>query len=408
MSFRRGWSICWSLRLPSFLASPGQALFLPVVISVATLFLYRVSAYAQGSEAVAKVAEAVTVRVEGATQGSGILVRREGERYIVLTAWHVVSGQRSGEEVDVYTSDGRRHQVELESIRRIDSVDIAILSFSSKISYSVARLDSVNTVKAGSPIYVSGFPLPTSTVSKRLWRLLGGQLVANVADDAPNGYRLFYSNPTLPGMSGGAVLNSSGGVIGVHAGAERSDQVSDITGKNVATGVNIAVPVEYYFRYFEEGRGGSLKGSVERSAPATPPSGTGTRPGLVQGCHFLEPAGGSGGSPIVTKTVGFGSGLGQSSLNTYFYAAKPYISYKYFYTSNSSASTDFQGRLKFTDGSSLEVINETHALQMGTGRQWNVQAVPGKTVSQVNFKIGASADQAATGFTYRISVQGCN
>jgi hypothetical protein len=37
-----------------------------------------------------------------------------------------------------------------------------------------------------------------------------------------------------------------------------------------------------------------------------------------------------------------------------------------------------------------------------------VQAVPGKTVSQVNFKIGASADQAATGFTYRISVQGCN
>jgi hypothetical protein len=26
----------------------------------------------------------------------------------------------------------------------------------------------------------------------------------------------------------------------------------------------------------------------------------------------------------------------------------------------------------------------------------------------VNFKLGASADQAATGFTYRISVQGCN
>jgi len=26
----------------------------------------------------------------------------------------------------------------------------------------------------------------------------------------------------------------------------------------------------------------------------------------------------------------------------------------------------------------------------------------------VNFKIGASGDQAATGFTYRISVQGCN
>jgi hypothetical protein len=29
-------------------------------------------------------------------------------------------------------------------------------------------------------------------------------------------------------------------------------------------------------------------------------------------------------------------------------------------------------------------------------------------VSQVNFKIGASNNLAATGFTYRISVQGCN
>ena len=67
-----------------------------------------------------------------------------------------------------------------------------------------------------------------------------------------------------------------------------------------------------------------------------------------------------------------------------------------------------QGYLKFTDGSNLQVINESYAPQVGTGRQWDVQAVPGKTVSQVNFKIGASADQAATGFTYRISVQGCN
>jgi len=96
--------------------------------------------------------------------------------------------------------------------------------------------------------------------------------------------------------------------------------------------------------------------------------------------------------------------------NTDFFVTQPYSSYKLFFTANSSVSATYpiQGYLKFTDGSNLQVINESYAPQVGTGRQWNVQAVPGKTVSQVNFKIGASADQAATGFTYRISVQGCN
>jgi phage-related protein len=81
-----------------------------------------------------------------------------------------------------------------------------------------------------------------------------------------------------------------------------------------------------------------------------------------------------------------------------------------FFTANSSVSATYpiQGYLKFTDGSNLQVINDSLTPGVGTGRDWVVEAVPGKTVSQVNFKIGASADQAATGFTYRISVQGCN
>ena len=32
----------------------------------------------------------------------------------------------------------------------------------------------------------------------------------------------------------------------------------------------------------------------------------------------------------------------------------------------------------------------------------------GKSISQVNFRIGANNDPAATGFSYRISVQGCH
>jgi hypothetical protein len=130
----------------------------------------------------------------------------------------------------------------------------------------------------------------------------------------------------------------------------------------------------------------------------------------AQTCQFLAPVGGNGVTNIVTKTIGPGNPLGRPNWNTDFFVTQPYSSFKLFFTADSSVSATYpiQGYLKFTDGSNLQVINEKFAPQMGTGRQWQVPAVPGKSVSQVNFKIGASGDQAATGFTYRISVQGCN
>ena len=139
---------------------------------------------------------------------------------------------------------------------------------------------------------------------------------------------------------------------------------------------------------------------------------TAAAPASAASCQFLSPVGGNGVTPIITKTISAGNPLpfSRPNWNTDFFVTQPYSYFKYFFTSNSSVSATYpiQGYLKFTDGSNLQVINESYAPQMGTGRQWTVQAVPGKTVSQVNFKIGASADQAATGFTYRISVQGCN
>ncbi|MEB3255029.1 MAG: hypothetical protein VKJ05_01445 [Synechococcaceae cyanobacterium] len=139
-------------------------------------------------------------------------------------------------------------------------------------------------------------------------------------------------------------------------------------------------------------------------------SATAASAARAQTCQFLAPVGGNGETNIVTKTISVGNPLGRPNWNTDFFVTQPYSFYKLFFTANSSVSATYpiQAYLKFTDGSSLQVVNEKFAPQLGTGRHWTIEAVPGKTVSQVNFKIGASSDQAATGFTYRISVQGCN
>ncbi|MEX1315526.1 MAG: hypothetical protein AB1Z22_00185, partial [Synechococcaceae cyanobacterium] len=98
--------------------------------------------------------------------------------------------------------------------------------------------------------------------------------------------------------------------------------------------------------------------------------------------------------------------------NTDFIVDQPYQRYKFFFTANSSdanATYPVEGYMKFSDGTSLKVIDQRMNPPIGTGKMFGpFLAVPGKQASQMNFKVGASDDPNALGFSYRISVQGCN
>lgn len=222
------------------------------LLSVAIPFALNASsavAQAKGADAIAKIAQAITIRIDGATQGSGVLVKREGNRYTVLTAWHVVSGQRPGEELDVYAPDGKRHSIEQGSLVKLGEVDLAVMTFSSSSSYSTALLGNAESVSTGSIIYVSGYPLPTSAVPTRIFRFRDGLVEANAKTFLPRGYQLLYSNPTLPGMSGGAVMDSAGRLVAIHGQSETEEKVSEEQGFAIKTGTSQAVPISYFKDY---------------------------------------------------------------------------------------------------------------------------------------------------------------
>jgi hypothetical protein len=128
-------------------------------------------------------------------------------------------------------------------------------------------------------------------------------------------------------------------------------------------------------------------------------------------CTFLTPIGASSTSPVVAKSVGPGKAIGRTNWNTDFIVDQPYSSYKFFFTANSSDSNaqyPVEGYMKFTDGSNLQVVNQIMNPPIGTCRMFGpFPAIPGKAASQMNFKVGASNDPGALGFSYRISVQGC-
>ena len=164
---------------------------------------------------------------------------------MVLTAWQVVSGNNRGEELAIFTPDGKEHQLEQGSIQRLGQVDMAVLTFSSGGAYEVAEVGDIKKVKYDDPIYVAGFP----TNNSQTLRYEPGVVVANAEVGIDQGYQLAYDNETLPGMSGGVLLNSHGELVGIHGRGERDDQASSGKEYVIKTGVNAGVPITFYNLY---------------------------------------------------------------------------------------------------------------------------------------------------------------
>ena len=223
----------------------GQPLHLGIVgvlTSTSAVILQTSAVVAQDASAVARIAKAITVRIEGATQGSGVLVKRERNRYTVLTAWHVVSDNKPGEELAIFTPDGKEHQLQQGSIQRLGKVDMAVLTFSSTGAYEIASIGDISNVKHDQPIYVAGFPLNNS----QYLRYETGEVVANANVGIDKGYQLLYDNKTESGMSGGVLLNSNGELVGLHGRGEKDEKESTVREKTMKTGVNQGVPISYY------------------------------------------------------------------------------------------------------------------------------------------------------------------
>jgi hypothetical protein len=133
-------------------------------------------------------------------------------------------------------------------------------------------------------------------------------------------------------------------------------------------------------------------------------------PGLAQPvCRFLMPIGGSG-EPTVQKRISADRLVGRTNWNTDFAVDRSYRSYRVNFQSVSTDRGTFPLAvfLRFTDGSNLQVVNDTLTLEPQQERRLGpFLAVPGKRTSLVNVRVGSSAMPGATGFSYRVSVEGC-
>lgn len=116
----------------------------------------------------------------------------------------------------------------------IEGFDLAVVSFESDKNYPVAPLGDSREINIGDRVYISGWPNPEKEkdsvdpqkcpgkVERRqrrlLWVPVTGKIDSNL-QESENGYSIFYTDQTRPGMSGGPVFDVNGRVVGVHGRA---------------------------------------------------------------------------------------------------------------------------------------------------------------------------------------------
>jgi S1-C subfamily serine protease len=187
---------------------------------------------------VSSIAKAVTVRIDGANTGSGVIVEHQGDRYVVLSNWHVVSdGGKpiSTKSLTIQTVDGRKQLILPQKIARIGRLDLAVLEFQSQYRYSTASIGNSDRLTEGQPLYVSGWADPNPQLLTRTYQFLVCNLSGRI-DYPQNGYALVYTVNALPGMSGGPVLDSWGNLVGINGRATvdlRTGTVNSVLGIDI-------------------------------------------------------------------------------------------------------------------------------------------------------------------------------
>ncbi|WP_293229842.1 serine protease [Microcoleus sp. PH2017_05_CCC_O_A] len=218
--------------------------------TIATIVIAQPTAvFAISADEVGKIAKSITVLIDSKNPGSGIIIKRNGNTYTVLTARHVFKDAQA--KYEIVTPDDKRYLLNYSSVKKLPNIDLAVVEFTSSQTYSVAKIGNSDLATEGKAAYVAGFPKTSAALNRSIYQFTDGRITANASRPLEDGYALVYSNNTLPGMSGGPVLNESGEVVGIHGRADTRAAESSSINQNIQiakTGFNLGIPINTSLR----------------------------------------------------------------------------------------------------------------------------------------------------------------
>lgn len=267
------------------------------------------------------IAQKTTVQINSDAHpgGSGVIVKKEGTIYTVLTANHVVCDRLGTTKIrcrqdftyTIRTHDGREYPIkELQPIQKnVQDPDLALVTFESKENYQVASLGNSENLTIRADISVAGFPTIFGRVGKqRSFTITDGKVVTFLLDP-PQGYGLVYNATTRIGNSGGPVFNAQGQVIAIHGLADTNALESEETNpinssltslrklinaqpesassSSQKTGFNAGIPINILYGFFPKSFFNSTSLPTTQTKPSSPSQYTKLET-LLQSQNFKE------------------------------------------------------------------------------------------------------------------------
>lgn len=206
---------------------------LPSIVSITTKSVQEVQNYFGMYGMYGYAPQQQEQEVEGS--GSGIIVGKNDDEFLIATNYHVVEG---ADTLSVAFTDGNAVEA---SVKGFDEErDLAVVSVSlddveddTMDAVSIANIGSSDDLKVGEQVVAIGNALgygqsvTTGIVSAKNRRMdSDNNTVTDGSDDSSDGVNLIQTDAAInPGNSGGALLNMKGEVVGINSAKLASTEV---------------------------------------------------------------------------------------------------------------------------------------------------------------------------------------
>jgi tetratricopeptide (TPR) repeat protein/S1-C subfamily serine protease len=170
----------------------------------------------QATQTAQGVAAKVTVRIRvGQGLGSGVLLGKKGNTYLVLTNAHVVRAEAG---ISIQTPDGQSYTARRVKDPQVGNFDVALLEFTSNRAYQLAKSGVSSkdefALREGKPIFAAGFAHDSNALTFR-----SGEVKQLPQEPFVNGTQVGYATQgdIEQGMSGGPILDGAGNLVGINS-----------------------------------------------------------------------------------------------------------------------------------------------------------------------------------------------
>lgn len=205
---------------------------------------------ARSPQQLSAIARSITVKVlVGKTWGSGVLIEKREGTYLVITNRHVLN---RGDTYQVQTEDSEVHPATLQKIDW-QSNDLGLLQFRSDRHYAIAEPNMTKTLKIGDEVFAAGFPIAQSS-----FQFVTGKISLLPLQPIEAGYQIAHSSPVQIGMSGGALLDCQGQIVGINGMSSyplwgnpyifQDGSLPDPTTRSIMQQFNWAIPVQTFWQ----------------------------------------------------------------------------------------------------------------------------------------------------------------